>query len=232
MQFTLDSLLATIWEILQVVPATLLVAAVILLGGVLLGTVFALIRLRKIPVLHQLVGLYISYVRGIPLIVHLLIVNTLIPRFAETLLGLVGVWEESVSVPSLVIILVTYILYEAAIETENIRGVFQAFDGRQIEAGLSIGMTGFQVFYRIVVPQVLRVAIPIFLNAFLKIIKSLSLAFMVGFIEILQTARYAAALNNRYIESYAAAALVYWALCGLLQLAFDQIEKRKEGARA
>ncbi|KXT77563.1 Amino acid ABC transporter, permease protein [Streptococcus sp. DD13] len=187
--------------------------------------------MRRVPVLYSLVGLYISYVRGIPLVVHLLVVNTFIPKFATAFLGLVGVSQVKPTIPSLLIILVTYILYEAAIETENIRGAFQSFDGRQMEAGLSIGMTTFQVFRRIVLPQVAVVALPVVLNAYLKNIKSLSLAFTVGFVEIMQTTRYAAALNNRYIESYVAAALVYWGICGILQQVFDHLEIQKWGKK-
>lgn len=59
-------------------------------------------------------------------------------------------------------------------------------------------------------------------------IKALSLAFTVGVVDIVATARYAAALNYRYFESYIAAALVYWLLCGILQFIFSKIEKRMQ----
>src|SRR5699024_926634 len=102
----------------------------------------------------------------------------------------------------------TYIFLESAIQSEYIRGAFQSIDPSQIEAGYSIGFTRSQNLRRIIIPQTLAVVIPLFLNSFLKIIKALSLAFTVGVVDILAQARYAAALNYRYLESYIAAALV------------------------
>ena len=128
------------------------------------------------------------------------------------------------SFPSLLIVITTFSLLEAAIESENIRGAFQSIDPRQIEAGQSIGMTRPQNLRRIIIPQVMSVAIPLFLNAFLKNIKGLSLAFTVGVVDILAQARYAAALSYRYLESYVAAALVYWLICGILQMIFNRVE--------
>ena len=85
-------------------------------------------------------------------------------------------------------------------------------------------MTRRQNLHRIIIPQVLSVAIPLFLNAFLKNIKGLSLAFNVGVVDILAQARYVAALSYRYLESYIAAALVYWLICGVLQMIFNRVE--------
>jgi len=108
----------------------------------------------------------------------------------------------------------------------------QTIDPKQIEAGLSIGFTRQQNLKRVIVPQALAVALPLFLNGLLKIIKALSLAFVVGAVDILAQARYAAALNYRYLESYLAAALVYWLICGVLLIIFNKIEERVQVGRA
>jgi ABC-type amino acid transport system permease subunit len=149
-----------------------------------------------------------------------------LPNASASLLSVFGVAVDPYEFPSIVIVLVTYSFLEAAVESEYIRGAFQSIDPAQIEAGRSIGFTRTQNLRRVIIPQALTVAIPLFLNAFLKIIKSLSLAFTVGVVDIMAQARLAAALNFRYIESYAAAALVYWLICGILQVIFDQVSER------
>jgi ABC-type amino acid transport system permease subunit len=86
-------------------------------------------------------------------------------------------------------------------------------------------MTNQQAYKQIIIPQALSIAIPLFLNAYIKNIKALSLAFTVGVVDILTQARFAAALSYRYLESYVAAAIVYWIICGVLQFVFDHVEK-------
>ncbi|MCZ0716995.1 ABC transporter permease subunit [Aerococcus kribbianus] len=130
--------------------------------------------------------------------------------------------------PSLLIVLTAYILLEAAIESQAILGAFNSLDPSQIEAGYAIGFTRRQNLRRVIIPQLTAIVTPLFLNNFLKIIKALSLAFTVGVVDILAQARYAAALNFRYLESYIAAALVYWLLCGLLQVIFNRIERKMQ----
>lgn len=224
MNFSVDVMVDTIWIVLEAVPRTFILAAIILLLGILLGAVFAQLKMKPIPILTPLVRLFISYMRGVPLIVHIFVMMYSLPEAASSLLGVFGVAYRPHDFPSLIIVIVTYSLLEAAIESENIRSAFQSIDPRQIEAGQSIGMTPQQNFRRIIVPQALSVAIPLFLNAFLKNIKGLSLAFTVGVVDILAQARFAAALNYRYLESYIAAALVYWLICGILQVIFNRIE--------
>lgn len=226
MNFDVQIMIDTIWIVFQAVPRTFGIAAVVLVLGILLGAVFAWLKMKKVPILTPLVNLFISYMRGVPLIVHLFVVMNSLPDAASSLLGVFGVTYQAHQFPSLIIVIVTFSLLEAAYESENIRGAFQSIEPRQIEAGQSIGMTRQQNLRRIIIPQALSVALPLFLNAFLKNIKALSLAFTVGVVDILAQARFAAALSYRYLESYVAAALVYWLICGILQFIFNRIELR------
>lgn len=232
MNFDVQTMIETIFIVFRVVPRTLLVAFIILLIGILFGGLLALIKMKRIPVLTQVINVFISYARGVPLIVHLFVVLASLPDGVSSLLGFAGVQMEPHEFPSLVIVLFTYSFLEAAVESENIRGAFQSIDLQQIEAGKSIGFTRQQNLKRVIIPQALAVALPMFLNAFLKIIKALSLAFTVGAIDIMAQARYAAALSSRYLESYVAAALVYWLICGVLLVIFNKVEKRFQVGRA
>lgn len=209
--------------ILTAVPRTLLMSAGVLLIGIIVGGIMALLRMNRVPVLSQLVKIFVSYVRGVPLIVHLLVILYSIPDATASLLGLVGIEYDTYNFPSALLALLAYSLLESAVESENIRGAFQSVGNDQIDAARSIGMTRRQSLVRIIIPQALTVAIPLFLNAFIKIIRSLSLAFTVGFVDILAASNVAAALTFRNLESYFAAALVYWVICGLLDFFFSRL---------
>ena len=224
MDFDTQVMIDTIWVVMRAVPRTFGIAAVVLVIGILLGAVFAQLKMKPVPVITPLVRLFVSYMRGVPLIVHLFVMMYSLPQASSSLLAIFWVTVQPHDFPSLIIVITTFSLLEAAIESENIRGAFQSIDPRQIEAGQSIGMTRRQNLHRIIIPQVLSVAIPLFLNAFLKNIKGLSLAFTVGVVDILAQARYAAALSYRYLESYIATALVYWLICGVLQMIFNRVE--------
>lgn len=226
MNFDVQIMIDTIWIVFQAVPRTFLLAAVILFFGIILGAILAQVKIKQLPIVIPLINIFVSYLRGVPLIVHIYVMMNLMPEIGVSLLSVFGVTMRPHEFPSLIIVLVTYSLLEAAVESENIRGALQSIDPKQIEAGQSIGMTRRQNLTRIIIPQALSVAIPLFLNAFLKNIKGLSLAFTVGVVDILAQARFAAALSYRYLESYIAAALVYWLICGILQVVFNRVEEK------
>lgn len=206
--FDLNTVGNVFLSVLTVVPQTIGVAIIILLVSVFLGAVLAIIRQNNLPVLKSLASGYVSIMRGIPLVVLLYVVYYALPE-----------------IPPVYIILLTYSFYMAAFEAENIRGALSSVDKAQIEAASSIGLTAFQTVRRIILPQAFVVAMPNFCNGFLGIIKGLSLAFMVTFVDILAKAKLNAALNFRYIESFMAAALVYWITCIVLTAIFKLIEK-------
>ncbi|MHA6602723.1 amino acid ABC transporter permease [Aerococcus urinae] len=226
MRFDLNILWDTILVVLQAVPRVLLLALVVLILGIGLGSLIALVRRRQIPIVNQLLEIFISYMRGVPLIVHLFIIRYSLPNVAASFMNLLGFGMEPSEFPNILLIIVAFTLLEAAIESENIRGALNAVSKDQVEAALSIGMTKKQSLQRIIFPQALTVAIPLFLNAYLKAIKIQSLAFTVGVVDILTQARFAAALSYHYLESYLAAALVYWLICGLLQVVFDHLSQK------
>lgn len=228
MVFTPEVIWETFLIVCQAVPRTLALALIILFFGIILGFLFAFIREKRVPVISQLLSVYVSYFRGIPLLIHLLILQAFLPEAGASLLAVFNVAYDPNDFPSLLVVLTAYILLEAAIESQAILGAFNSLDSSQIEAGYAIGFTRQQNLRRVIIPQLTAIVTPLFLNNFLKIIKALSLAFTVGVVDILAQARYAAALNFRYLESYIAAALVYWLLCGLLQVVFNRIERKMQ----
>lgn len=204
--------------ICQVVPFTLSTAFAILVFGVLLGFVVAVVRINRIPLLGQLSRVYIDYIRGMPLIIHLYIAYYFLPGFLQSLFGMTA--------SPLTVLIVAYAIYISVGQSENIRGAFISIDAGQWDAAYACGLSETQALRRIAVPQGLAVALPVILNSYLGVIKGMSLAFTIGVTDILSQARLASAQNYAYLEAYIAAALVYWVLCSLLSVIFGALEKK------
>lgn len=203
-------------SIATVVPRTMVLAAVILIGGFVQGILLEACKAAHNKILNGFSRLYIWYVRGIPLIVHLFILLYLLPR----------------EVPVTVVLIVTYIFYSAVGHAENIRTAINSVPKGQYEAGYCVGMSRIQTFRRIIFPQTLTVLLPVSLNLYLGNIKGVSLAFMIGVVDIMSQAKLCSALNFGYVEAYLAAAVIYWVLCAGLTRIFGQFEKmfyRKKG---
>jgi len=207
-----------------VVPATMGLAMLILALAIIIGMFIALIRIYRVPILSKLATVYVSFMRGTPLIVLLFIVYFSLPDTVEFMGKLFGTAVDPNKVSPLYSVIITYSLYISAFQSENIKGALASVDKGQMEAAYSIGFKTSQALMRIVFPQALKVAVPNFCNAYIGAIKALSLAFTVGFVDILAKAKLNSALNFRYIESYLAAALVYWMLCIALTRIFRKIE--------
>lgn len=203
-------------SILTVVPRTMGLALIVLIGSFLVGLLIAAGRASHNKVLNRLSKIYIWYVRGIPLLVHLFILYYFLPR--------------SVSVTN--VLLITYTFYAAVGQSENIRTAISSVPKGQYEAAYCAGLSRLQTFRRIIFPQALTVLLPISLNMYLGNIKGMSVAFMVGVVDIMSQAKLCSALNFGYVEAYLAAAAIYWALCVGLTKLFNQFEKimyRKRG---
>ena len=209
--------------ILTVVPFTLGTALIVLIFGILLGFVVAAVRIRQIPVAKQIARVFIDYTRGIPLVIHLYLAYFILPMAIDSICRMLGMGQD-VKVSPLAVLVVAYALYISVGQSENIRGAFYSIDPGQWDAAYASGMTGLQALFRIIVPQGVTVVVPVFFNTFLGVIKGLSLAFTIGVADILSQAQLASAQNAHYLEAYIAAALIYWALCGLLDVVFSRIE--------
>lgn len=218
-----DVILEDIKAILTAVPFTLGAALAILIAAIILGLFLAVIRIKEIPVAKTIVHAFIHYVRGIPLIIHLYIAYYALPQLIRAIYGWFG-YVNAPEVSPMAVLLVAYSLYASVGQAENIRGAFYSVDPGQWDASYSVGFTYWQSMRRVILPQGLAVAIPVFFNSYLNIIKGLSLAFTIGVMDILARAKLCSAQNYSYLEAYISAALVYWALCILLGFVFRKTE--------
>ena len=143
-----------------------------------------MIKINKVPVLSKIAAFYVSFTRGTPILVQLYLSYYGIPILLQYLNYYFGMNLNINSVPNVVFVLVAFALNEGAYASENIRAAILSVDKGQREAALSIGMTTFQTYIHIIIPEALIVAIPSLGNEFINMIKSTSLAFVCAVVEM------------------------------------------------
>lgn len=171
-----------------------------------IGVILAIIGYYKIKILYPISRLYLSIMRGTPLVAQLYFFYYGLARVSELVLHMQ---------PTTAVAFVLS-LNMGAFMSESIRGALLSVDEGQKEAAAMLGMTGFQAVSRIVLPQAVRVALPALSNDFINLLKASSLAFMVGVRDIMGQAKSEGALSFRYFEIYLAVMLIYWIIVMVL----------------
>ncbi|PHK50254.1 amino acid ABC transporter permease [Staphylococcus edaphicus] len=217
--------LYTMFEILKGVPNTIMISLVAIIIGLSIGLIFALIRLKRIPVLSQFIIVYNSFFRSTPLIVQLFIVYYGLPTFIIFLNENLD-WHMNPDIFSpLIIAFIVFSLHAVAYLSESIKSGLQSVDFHQIEAAQSVGLTKYHIYKEIVLPQAFAYALPNIENQFIMLIKGTSLAFAVQVTEIMAVSHVIANEGYRFITVYSIAALFYWLLAMILEYIFNKMER-------
>ncbi|MBJ6362872.1 amino acid ABC transporter permease [Paenibacillus sp. GCM10012307] len=224
--FDIELVFSLIPKLLKYLPVTLELTVISMIAGLLLGLLLAIIKMKKIPVLYQISVVFISFIRGTPILVQLYLCYAGIPL----LLKYYNYYHETSynvnSIPAVFYVLITLSLNEAAYNSEVIRAALLSVDKGQTEAAQSLGMTYGQVLRRIILPEAFIVALPTLGNSLIGLMKGTSLAFVCSVVEITAQSRILAGNNLRFFESYVAVALIYWAMTILIERAIVFLEKR------
>lgn len=212
---------------------TLLLTAVSMAIGIVLGIVVAVCRLSANPILSTAAWAYSWFFRGTPLMVQLLFwffLAALVPNIA---LGIpFGPSLFSVSTNALIspfmAALLGLALNEGAYMGEIVRSGIRAIPAGQTEAAKAIGMTGLQTMRRVVLPQAMRVIIPPTGNETIGMLKYTSLVIVIGYSELLTSVSIIYSRNFQTIPLLIVAALWYLAVTAVLSVGQYYVEKRFE----
>ena len=215
--FDFKFMIEIIPSILKGVPYTIGIAVVSFVIGIGIGLAGALFKIYKVPVMNKITGIYVSFIRGTPLVVLIKLINY---KF--------GTHIDISWIPAVVFMFIAYSLNAGAYLTESIRAAIEAIDKGQLEAAQSVGMTMPQAMIRIVLPQAAKISLPVFANFFIGLLKDTSLAFTAAVPEIMGQAKIQAGRASRFFESYIDAALIYWIICIILERILAIIEKRNK----
>lgn len=214
------------------IPITLLMAFASAVIGWLLGLGIALIRKNKVPVLSQIFAVYVSFLRGVPMIILLYISYYALPNVIYSYGVSIGREINVDSVPAVAYAIIALVLEQSAYASEIFRSSLAAVDEGQMEAAYSVGMTKTQALARIVLPQAMAIALPNLSGLFLGLVKGTSLAYYVGVYEITATANLLAMPALNFIEAYIMTTIIYEVISFIFNKVFRVIENNLKRFRA
>ena len=225
MELDIKFMVDTFFLALAGVPATLSITGVALIISTPVAFFMAISRIYDVKIVKQAVTAYVSFIRGTPVVLQILIIYSLLPSLFNTIIKSTG-WNINVfDINPIIYAYIVFSLNTCAGLSEIFRSALQTVNKGQLEAALSIGMSPVQAYPRIIIPQALVTAIPNICNLTINLIKGTSLAFMMTVKEVTSIAKIAASYGYNYIEAYLDILIIYIILCSLVQLLFALAEK-------
>jgi glutamate/aspartate transport system permease protein len=185
-----------------------------MVGGIVLGTLLALMRLSGKPWLVMPAAAYVNTMRSIPLVMVILWFFLLIPLLTGRPLGA----EYSA--------IITFTLFEAAYYSEIMRAGIQSVPRGQVHAGYAVGMSYAQTMQLVVLPQAFRNMLPVLLTQTIILFQDTSLVYAIGAYDLLKGFEIAGKNFNRPVETYLVAAAVYFVICLSLSLFVRRLQAR------
>ena len=187
---------------------TLMLTALATVGGVVLGTLLAMMRLSGIGPLSWVAAGYSNVLRSLPLVLVIFWFYFLIPYVGQWVTGAL----RPISVGALTSALVTFTLFEAAYFSEIMRAGIQSIPRGQAAAGYALGLTYWQNMRYIVLPQAFRNMLPVLLTQTLILFQDTSLVYVLSITDFLGAASKIAQRDGRLVEMYLFAAVVYFCM--------------------
>lgn len=200
--------------ILKGLGLTLFLSFSSMLTGTIIGFIIGTIRTSKYRFIKSLSWVYVYIIRGTPLLMQLFFVYYGLP----IVLGY--------SVPAFTTAMIGLTIYASAYITEIVKSGINSVDIGQIEAAQALGMTSLQVFFRIVLPQALKVIIPPLAGFFIALIKDSSLVSSIGFMELTRSGKLIIARTFQPFLIYLVVAIFYFIVCYGLSKASNYLERR------
>lgn len=183
---------------------TLLISFVSIIAGSLLGFAIGVIRSQRIPVLNQMLGLYIHALRGTPFLVQLYLFYFVLPNTGISWLS----WN------SLTAAIVALSVYTSSYVAEIVRGAIEAVPHGQSEAATALGMTRVQRLWHVVLPQALKLTVPPMSGVYVMIIKSTAILSVIGISELTRQGEIAILRHPRdVLFIYGLIAAIYFVYC-------------------
>lgn len=207
------------WEliegyVLQGFLFSLQLTVIAMIGGIVFGTLLAMMRLSGKPWLVYPAIIYVNGMRSVPLVMVILWFFLLIPLFIGRPLG------AEISA------IITFTAFEAAYYSEIMRAGIQSISRGQVAAGQAVGLTYAQNMRFIILPQAFRNMLPVLLTQTIILFQDTSLVYAIGAYDLLKGFETAGKNFNRPIEAYLTAALVYFVLCFSLSMLVKQLQRK------
>lgn len=215
-------------EILRGVLVTVSLALATLPFGLLLGFLIALAKNSDEPLLRRAGNIYTTIFRGLPELLTLFLVYFGAQIGLQQLLALFGA-EAAVEINSFVAGMVALGVVFSSYASETFLSAFRAIPKGQYEGGYAIGLTGAQTMLLVILPQLVRIALPGLGNLWLILLKDTALVSVIGLEDILRQAGIAARVSKEAFLFFGVACLIYLVLAILSSFAFSAVERAVGG---
>jgi len=226
MQLNTQFMWETFLDVLQGIPVTLKIVVVTLLVSSPLGFLMAVSRLGEGRIGRRIIAVYVSVIRGTPVVLQILFLYSLLPTVLNYLIKeVLGSQYNIFNLNPIIYAYVVFILNTTAVLSEVFRSALSTVKKGQMEAALSIGMSIPQAYVRIIIPQALVAALPNICNTTVSLLKSTSLAFMMTVKDVTAIAKIDASFGYNYLEAYLVIFVIYIILCSAVQGIFHLTEQ-------
>lgn len=194
-----------------------------MLGGIVFGTLLAMMRLSHNKAIGFVATSYVNLIRSIPLILVIFWFYFLVPYIGGWIMGA----SQPIAVGAFSSALITFVLFEAAYYCEIMRSGIQSIPRGQIAAGYAIGMNYWQMMGNIVLPQAFRNMIPILLTQTIILFQDVSLVYVLGSVpDFVSVASKIAQRDGRLVEMYLFVAVVYFIMSFGLSLMVRKLQEK------
>ena len=201
-----------LWKGLQV---SFYLTFLALIGGILFGTVLALMRISNFKFLQYFSMTYVNFLRSMPLILVIFWFFFLIPLIIGRPIG--GFYSA----------VIAFTMFEAAYYSEIIRAGLLSVSSNQVAAARATGLSYSQSMIYIILPQALRNMIPVLLTQAVILFQDTSLVYVVSLRDFMTASSIVAQSQSRLVEMYLFAALIYFLICFTFSFMIKRIQNRK-----
>ncbi|HEX6690552.1 MAG TPA: amino acid ABC transporter permease [Burkholderiales bacterium] len=201
---------------------TLTLTALAMTGGIIFGTVLAMMRLSSIRLVSAVAGGYVNLMRSIPLVLVIFWFFFLVPY--------IGAWivrsPDPIKVGAFYSALITFTMFEAAYYCEIMRAGIQSIPRGQVWSGYALGLNYWQTMGTVVLPQAFRNMLPVLLTQTIILFQDTSLVYVISATDFLGAAAKVANRDYRLVEMYTFVAVVYFIISYSLSLLVKQLQDR------
>ena len=201
---------------------TLTLTALAMTGGIIFGTLLAMMRLSSVKPISMLAGAYVNLMRSVPLVLVIFWFFFLVPYIGAWITGAsrpvqVGAWMSAV---------ITFTMFEAAYYCEIMRAGIQSIARGQVWSGYALGLNYWQTMGYIVLPQAFRNMIPVLLTQTIILFQDTSLVYVISATDFLGAAAKVANRDYRLVEMYSFVAVVYFIISYTLSTMVKRLQDR------
>jgi glutamate/aspartate transport system permease protein len=201
---------------------TLLLTALATFGGIVIGTLLALMRLSDIAFLTVPAAAYVNLMRAVPFVLMIFWFYFLVPYIGQWIVHA----RQPLQVGAFASCLVTFTLFEAAFFCEIMRAGIQSIPRGQVAAAQALGMTYATTMGYVVLPQAFRNMVPVLLTQTIVLFQDTSLVYVISVTDFLGAASKVAERDGRLVEMYTFAACVYFVISLATSRAVQRLQRR------